>query len=355
MDLESLRNQIDAIDQEIIERINARVKLAGKIAHQKIEQGEPMYVPAREETVFRRLCDVNQGPLPETALKAIYRQIISATLSLEKKLVIAYLGPEATFTHMAAQKNFGDSLSYQPYHSIGDIFTAVEKGEADYGVVPIENSTEGAVFHSYDKLAETELKIVAQVYLEVSHCVLSHSPLDKIKTVISKDQAIGQCRNWIAQHLPKAELREADSTAAAVQYAAKHKGAAAIASKLASEIYEIPLLAEDVQDTTDNKTRFLVIGQMSSAKLGRKMDKSSYVVSLKDEPGALMRLLQPFSKRDINLTKIESRPSRKKAWDYYFFIDVCGHNDDPLVQEAIEEISSYCPFVKWLGSYPNNK
>lgn len=354
MDLESLRNQIDAIDQEIIERINARVKLAGQIAHAKHLKGEPMYVPAREETVFKRLCEYNDGPLTEVAVRAIYRQIISATLSLEKQIKIAYLGPEATYTHMAALKNFGDSLEYIPFPNIGDIFDAVSRGDADYGVLPIDNSTEGAVYHSYDMLAETDLKIVAQVYLEIQHCLISHASLDKIKSVHSKDQAIGQSRKWLGRNLPKALLKEEDSTAAAVQYAAKHKSAAAIASRLAAEMYDVPVLEEGIQDSTDNVTRFLVIGSVASSfRLGGKKDRSSFVFSLSDEPGALLRVLSPFSQRGVNLTKIESRPSRRKAWDYYFFIDVEGHYEDPLVQEAVEELKRSCRMVKWLGSYPN--
>jgi len=353
MDIETLRKQIDAIDREIIERLNARVKLAGEIGRIKVESGQEIYVPSREEEVFSKLVSINQGPLDEAAIRAIYRQIISAAIALEKKLAVAYLGPEATYTHQAAQKNFGSSVNYVPLGCIQDVFLAVERGEADYGVIPVENSTEGAVFHSLDRLVNTDLKIVAQVCLNISHCLMSHSPLTEIKSVHSKDSALGQCRQWLSRKLPGVALVEAASTVVAVQLADSTPGVAAIAGKLASELYRVPVVEENIQDEAENVTRFFVIGKGASGGLGEGRDKSSYVFSLHNESGALMRALEPFTKREINLTRIESRPDRNQLWDYYFFIDLIGHHEDQLVQEALAELKKSCRMVKWLGSYSN--
>jgi chorismate mutase / prephenate dehydratase len=353
MDLESLRRQIDAVDLEIIERLNARVRLAAEVGNLKRQQGGPAYVPSREEAVFERLLAANSGPLTPAGLRAIYREVISASVSLQKVLVVAYLGPEATFTHQAALKNFGSSLRFQPCSTIPDVFTAVERGEADHGVVPIENSTEGAVFHSLDMLVETELKIVAQIFLPIEHCLISREPLEKIRLVFSRDQALGQCRDWLRRSLPAAQLQAAHSTAEAVRQARETPGAAAIASRLAAEMHGVPVIASGIQDLAENVTRFFVLGKTVSPPLGGGRDKTSLVFSLHDQPGALMRALEPFSSRGVNLSKIESRPSRQKAWHYYFFIDCLGHWQDPAIQEAVEALRRDCPFVKWLGSYPN--
>jgi len=353
MDLEPLRQKIDTIDREVIRLFNERLHLAGEIGKVKRQQGAEIYVPQREEEVFQKLIQANPGPLTEKALRAIYREVMSASIALEKRTVVAYLGPEATYTHQAAIKKFGASLEYRPIGTIADVFSVVEKGEADYGVIPVENSTEGAVIHSLDMLVESDLKIVAQVYLEITHNLLSSSSMEEIEAVYSKDQALWQCRRWLQMHLPKAELREASSTARAVQIVRETPRAAAIASALAGEIHGVPVVASNIQDKADNITRFLVVGKASSGPVRNGKNKSSFVVSINDEVGALQRAITPFSAREINLTKIESRPSRKKPWDYYFFIDVLGHYDDAPVQEALKEVRKFCPLVKWLGSYPN--
>lgn len=353
MNLESIREKIDAIDRTLIDLFNERLLLAREIGKLKLQNGEEIYVPQREEEVFQKLLKVNRGPLTEQALRAIYREIMSASIALEKRTVVAYLGPEATYTQQAAMKKFGGSLAYHPLPTIPDVFTAVEKGEADYGVIPVENSTEGAVIHSLDMLVESDLKIVAQVYLEIRHNLLSLSPLEEIQTIYSKDQALWQCRRWLQMNLPQAELREASSTTEAVKIIREKPGAAAIASSLAAEMYGVPVVASGIQDKADNITRFLVIGKTSSGPVRNGENKSSFVISISDEVGALQRAISPFAARGINLTKIESRPSRKKPWDYYFFIDIIGHCEDPGVREALKEVQDYCPLVKWLGSYPN--
>lgn len=354
MDLNSLREKIDACDQQVIKLLNERVQYALEIGRIKLENGADIFVPSREEEVFQRLTQMSDGPLNEKAIRAIYRQIISAAIALEQKLVIAYLGPEATYTHHAALLNFGESVEYTPLGTIPDVFLAVTRGEAHFGVVPIENSTEGAVFHSYDMLIETDLKILAQTYLRISHCLISNDSLENIKEVLSKDNALGQCRQWLGRHLPNATLVPYNSTAKAVEYARDNPGSAAIASRVAAEKYGVPIIAENIQDKSDNVTRFLVIGKSTTpGRTGNGKDKTSFVFTLQDKAGALLRALQCFSFRGINLSKIESRPSREKTWDYYFFVDILGHKDDPMVVEAVSELETICPMVKWLGSYPN--
>lgn len=357
MELEALRAEIDRIDREIVERLNARVRLAAEVAQAKRKTGAPIYVPSRQEQLLQKLEALNQGPLTGGELRSIYREIISAMIAKEQVLRVAYLGPEASFTEQAALKNFGSSLAYAPMMTIPDVFTAVEKGEANYGVIPIENSSGGAVFHSLDMFIDSDLKIVAQVYLDIEHCLITHADLNAVKTVCSKDQALLQCRGWLARNLPKAELVEVNSTTDAVKRALAadgQEGLAAIASSRAGELYKVPIRARGIQDKTDNVTRFLVIGKSCSGITGKGLDKTSIIVSLNDEVGALESALKPFSARGINLTKIESRPSKRKAWDYVFFIDFIGHWDDPQVQATMAEVKQSCASLSWLGSYPNS-
>jgi chorismate mutase/prephenate dehydratase len=355
MDLDALRKEIDSIDQNLLEQLNRRVKLAQQVGHYKLERGMEVYVPSREEEVFGKLTASNQGPLPDKAVRHIYREIISAAIALEKPLKVAYLGPEATYTHQAALKNFGSSIDYAPMHSVPNVFTAVRHGDADYGVVPVENSTQGTVISTLDMLVESELTIVAQMYLRIEHCLISQSPLAEIKSVHSKDNALGQCREWLSRMLPGVDLVDSASTAASVEYAAKHPQAAAIASSVAAELYNVPIVEENIMDKTDNVTRFLVIGKTPTPLLGEGRDKTSIVFLLHDEPGSLLKALDVFSSRGINLSKIESRPSRRRPWDYYFYVDIVGHRDEPLVKEALDELDQLCPILKWLGSYPNTK
>lgn len=356
MDLDDVRQKIDAIDREIITKINERVRLASEVAKAKHAAGLPIYVPEREEQVFQKLASINEGPLTEPAIRHIYREVISAMIALEQPLKIAYLGPEGTYTEQAARKNFGSSLDYHAVPSIADVFSEVERREADYGVIPIENSTGGAVIHSLDMLAETELKIIAQVYLPVEHCLLSNSDLSEITEVRSKDQALIQCRDWLQRNLPNAKQIDCDSTTGAVVHATKNPGSAAIAGEIAAERYNIPLLAKGIQDRKDNETRFLVIApEANGGQTGPGLDKTSIVFSIPHEVGALEKVLHSFSQREISLSKIESRPSRKKAWEYLFFVDFDGHWNDSSIQQAMTELNANCPLVKWLGSYPNSR
>ena len=345
--------EVDALDHEVVDLLNKRVTHASEIGRIKHANGADYYDPTREAIVMAKIASLNKGPSSDATLRAVYREVISSSIALEKKLVIAYLGPEATYTHQAAIHNFGVSLSYRAMKTIPDVFSEVEKGAADYGVIPIENSTEGAVFHSMDMLVESELQICSQVYLPIEHCLVSRVPLDQVKEVRSKDQALGQCREWLHKHLPGVPTMDVVSTAEAVRMASELDGVAAVASVLSAQHYGVPVQVQGIQDRDDNVTRFLVIGKTKARPLGEGRDKTSLVISLKDEPGALEKTLRPFGARGINLSKIESRPSRKKAWDYLFFIDFIGHYEDAVVQEALDELNQHCEFVKWLGSYPN--
>lgn len=344
---------VDELDRRIVDLLNDRVKHASEIGRIKHAQGADYYDPTREAIVMAKIASLNEGPSTDETLRAVYREVISSSISLEKKLVIAYLGPEATYTHQAAIRNFGVSLSYRAMKTIPDVFSEVEGGTADYGVIPIENSTEGAVFHSMDMLVESELQICSQVYLPIEHCLVSRQPLDRVKEIRSKDQALGQCREWLQAHLPEVPTMDVVSTAEAVRMAGESDGVAAVAGILSARYYGVPVQVKGIQDRDDNVTRFLVIGKTRAKPLGDGRDKTSLVISLKDEPGALEKTLHPFGARGINLSKIESRPSRKKAWDYLFFVDFIGHYEDAIVQDALKELSEHCEFVKWLGSYPN--
>ncbi len=356
MDLNPIREKIDQLDHQLVEIINQRLELAAEIGRIKRSTGGEIYVPEREDAVLRKVTATNRGPVKNEALQAIYRELMSAAIALEKPLMIAYLGPEASNTHAAAMKKFGASVEYHAMTSVSDIFTAVEKGESDYAVIPIENSTEGSVREALDSFVESDLKIVAQIYLEVTHALITNSQLEKITQVYSKDQALAQCRHWLQRHLPHAQLVEASSTSRAVQIARDEEGVAAIAGELAAQHYGVPVLVKNIQDKADNTTRFFVIGRKPAGPVGGGKDISSFLISLGDEAashsGALLKMLMPMAERGVNLSKIESRPSKKRPWDYYFFIDVTGHYDDPAMKEALTDLKQFCPLVKWLGSYP---
>jgi chorismate mutase / prephenate dehydratase len=351
-ELESLRDEIDGVDSQIVGLLNQRVQAAAKIGRIKDELGVDAYDPAREEQVFEKLENLNLGPLSKDSLRIIYREVISASIALEKKLIIGYLGPEATYTHQAAVNNFGSTLEYRALSDIPDVFQSVECGECDYGVVPIENSTEGAVNRSLDLLVETELTIVAQVYLKVEHSLFSFSTLEEIDEVRSKDQALAQCGDWLRRNLPNARLVPLTSTAEAVRSLNPNSKTAAIAGSLAGRIYEVPSQSQGIQDRKNNVTRFLVVARKPLPKRDEVNYRTSLVLSLPDQIGALQKALRPFSDRELNLCKIESRPSRLKTWDYYFFVDFIGHSEDEKVREVMDELEKVCPLVKFLGSYP---
>ncbi len=353
MEQQEIRDNIDRIDEQILDLIEERINCAKEMKRFKQKAGLSTYVPSREAFIFQRLAKVNNGRIELKSLKAIYREIISASIALEDKLVIGFLGPQATFTHQAALKAFGSSVDYKSIPSIPDVFSAVGLDEVSYGVIPIENSTEGAVMHSMDMLVESELTILGQVYMEIEHCLLTKADMENIKVVASKDQAIGQCRDWLYRYLPNVEFLHTNSTSAAVEMAATDTNVAAIASSMTSEAYGVPVLKRAIQDKKNNVTRFLIIGKTHSPRTEGIVYKTSIVISIDDRPGALYDILIPFNEENINLTRIESRPNKQKAWNYYFFIDFIGHWEDENVSRAIDKLKMTLPTIKHLGSYPD--
>ncbi len=350
MSLDRLRKEIDSLDRKVIKLLNSRAEAVKKIGKIKINTGKSIYSPEREMEVLRKVISLNNGPLKNGALEAIYREIMSAGLALEKLLKVAYMGPQASFSNLAALKRFGSQMAYVACGSIPEVFLEVERGAADYGVVPVENSIEGAVTHTLDMLVDSDLKICSQVILNVSHNLLANCAKDKIRRVYSNPQVFGQCRIWLQKNLPNAELVDVSSTTRAAEMAKKEKNSAAIASLLASKVYGLKIIASGIQDSLHNITRFLVVGKNVASRTGH--DKTSLLFSIKDHVGALYETLLPFRKYGVNLTKIESRPSKKKAWEYYFFVDISGHKDDSKIQKALKELEHKCTYLKILGSYP---
>jgi chorismate mutase / prephenate dehydratase len=350
MDLSHLRKKIDALDARIIGLLNDRAAITLSIGREKIKNKKPIYAPDREQDVLKRIKGLNSGPIKNEAVEAIYREIMSASLNLEKPLRIAYMGPEATFSHLASLKKFGSSVEHVACDNVAEVFSKVESGDCDYGVVPIENSIEGVVTHTMDLLVESDLKICSQLLLDVTHNLMSKGPLAQVKEVYSHPQILGQCRQWLIKNMPKAHLIPVVSSTKAAQMVANKKNAACIASEIASSLYGLSILKKNIQDSAHNITRFLVISTMDVPPTGS--DRTSLVFSIKDKVGALHAMLTPFMKNKINLTKIESRPSKKKAWDYYFFVDCEGHQSDAKVARALTQLEGMCKFLKILGSYP---
>ncbi len=350
MTIDKLRKKINAIDAQVVDLLKQRASASKSIGQAKFLNNQEIYAPDREVEVLSRIEALNKGEIPVAALRAIYREIMSCSLSLEKPLAIATLGQTGSYTSIAAQKIFGSQVKYEPCQHIREVFQMVERGKCDYGVVPIENSTEGAVTATFDLLVDSELKIRRQATQEIVHNLLSKTTIGKIRKIYSNPQVFDQCRNWLANHLPHAGQIFVASTTEAAQIAGKEKNSAAIASREAAESSGLPIIRQGIQDIAHNTTRFLVIGANDAAPTGK--DRTSILFSIKDKVGALYAMLAPFYKNKINLTKIESRPSKKKAWDYYFFVDFEGHRLDPNVQRALKELEDMCKYLKILGSYP---
>ncbi len=354
MDLKDLRERIDAVDTELIRLLNERADLVHGVGEVKKANGLEIYAPEREGQLLQGLAAKNAdlgGRLPTASLRAIYREIMSASLALEKDLAIAYFGPEATWTHQAARGKFGASVRYRAQASIPDVFNDVARGRADYGVVPIENSTEGAVTHTLDVFIESDLRICAQVALKVEHHLMARVGREAVRRVYSHPHVFGQCRLWLRMHLPNAELIEVASTADAGEMAARSDDAAALAGQMVAELHGLTILDAAVQDQPDNATRFLVIGQSDCPPTGR--DRTSLLFGVSDQPGALFAALEPLQSAGVSLSKIESRPSKRKAWEYVFFADVEGHRQDEALVGALAALEARCSFFKVLGSYPN--
>lgn len=351
--LSELRNQIDAIDQQILQLINQRASLAEEVARTKIASGEEscFYRPDREALVLRRIKELNPGPLSDDTAARFFRELMSACLALEKPLQVAYLGPEGTFTQQAAFKHFGQAVKTEPVPTIDAIFESVENGYCQFGVVPIENSTEGMVTHTLDRFVMSSLRICGEVAIRINHNLLSNvADLSEITEVFSHRQSLAQCRKWLEENLPDTPCTEVNSNAEAARIAASQQGAAAIAGELAAEIYNVSVLACNIEDELDNTTRFVIVGKLSANSTGK--DKTSLLISTKNHAGALYSILEPFAKHNIGLTKIESRPSRQGLWDYLFFIDIDGHQMDQKIITAMEELNPRVTMMKVLGSYP---
>jgi len=347
------RERINQIDETILELLIERAQLAKKIGEIKKERGLQIHVPEREREILERLLEKNRGRFPEQALVRIFREIISACLSLEKPLRIGYLGPKATFTHQAALEHFGISAKYIPLGTIKDVFEEVERENIDYGVVPVENTIEGVVNYTLDMfLTMPSVKIVGEIIIPVAQHLLSLAEdLGEIKRVYSHPHALAQARHWLDKYLPHAQRIEVESTAKAAEMALEDEQAAAIASEAAARVYNLNILARNIQENLNNYTRFLIIGKKELKRTGK--DKTSLLFAVKDEAGALYKALEPFYKHNVNLTKIESRPSKEKSWDYVFFVDLEGHKDDEKVKSAIEELKKRAKMVRILGSYPS--
>jgi chorismate mutase/prephenate dehydratase len=352
--IEELRKKIDEIDDELLELLNRRARIVIEVGDIKKTEKLDFHSPSRERQIMERLMEHNEGPFPQDALKAIYREILSSSLSLERPLKVAYLGPRATFTHMAGMQQFGLAAQYVPVENIKDVFSEVERGRADYGVVPVENSTEGVVNYTLDMFIDSDLKISAEIMLEVSQNLMNRTGrVEDIRKVYTHPQVPGQCRQWIEKNLAGIPVMDAPSTARAAEMAKDDPEAGAIASEMAATLYGLQIVAKKIEDNPNNFTRFLVISKKSPGKTGR--DKTSIVFSIKDKVGALHTMLSPFAKAGINLNRLDARPSGRRVWDYMFFIDMEGHIEDKAVAKAIEELKKDCLFLKVLGSYPKSQ
>jgi len=353
-DLDKLRAQIDDLDDQILALLNRRATVAMEVGRYKTRHAQTFYVPSRERAIYERLTAANPGPFPGEAVRKVFREIISASLALEEPLKVAFLGPKATFTHVAAMQQFGLSAQLVAQKGIPQVFEEVGRNRAEFGVVPVENSNEGVVSHTLDMFMESDLKINSEILLEISHDLLTQSgSLQGIERICSHPQALAQCRGWLEENLPDIPLVDVASTALAAQMAAEDAGVAAIASEAAGNLYGLQVAKKKIEDHPNNFTRFLVIGRSMPKPTGK--DKTSIMFSVKDEPGILYRMLEPFSSRKINLSKIESRPMKRKAWEYIFFLDMEGHLEDGPIAEALEDLKQYCQFIKVLGSFPRGR
>lgn len=351
MSLPEWRKEIDRIDEQVLQLLNRRAELAQQIGHAKSSVRSHYFTPEREHTVFKRLLSLNKGPLEAVAVRAIYREVISACRALEKPLSVAFLGPEGTFSHLASIAKFGTSSHFVPVDSIADVFAQVERSNSDYGIVPVENSWAGVVPETLDTFMNSNLRVVSEVFQSITHNLLTRcESLEAVKRLYSHFQPLAQCRQWLRQHLPNVEEIEASSTSKAAELSAQDPGSAAIATVLAAERYDLPILCAHIEDNPTNRTRFLVLGYNEPEPTGR--DKTSLMFSVHNRAGELVHALNAFEKYDVNLTMIESRPTKVAAWQYVFYVDVQGHTRDDSITKAIHLLKEHSLFVRVLGSYP---
>lgn len=362
VELGKVREEIDSIDRQMLELISARARCALRVAEIKSgstdpeeQQHDDFYRPAREAQILRNVQETNPGPLGGETVARLFREVISACLALEGPLKVAYLGPAGTFTEAAAYKHFGHFVNAKPQAAIDEVFREVDSGAANYGVVPIENSTEGVINHTLDEFLHSSLQICGEVSLRVHHQLLSRCKAQgDIQTIYAHGQALAQCRKWLDMNMPGVERIAVGSNAEGAKRAAEQENTAAIASEGAGQIYGLAIVASNIEDEPDNTTRFLVIGRQVVPKSGDKQgdDMTSIVAAAPNKAGMLQGLIEPFSSNGVSMTRIESRPSRKEAWDYVFFIDIQGHVDDPKVRAALDSVKDSATLFKVLGSYP---
>jgi len=349
-ELERLRGRIDQVNDRILEALNERARLAREIGTLKVGQA---YRPEREAQVLRRIKEANRGPLSDETVALLFREIMSACLALERPITVAYLGPRGTFSESATFKHFGHGAAGEPSASIDEVFRAVESGAADFGVVPVENSTEGAVGRSLDLMPQTPMRVCGEVIVRIHHNLMAKDrpkSLSEVRRVFSHGQSLGQCHEWLNANLPYAGRVAVASNAEAARRASEEAHSAAVAGEAAAEHYGLTILATNIEDEPNNTTRFLVLGNYSPAPSGR--DKTSMVLSARNRAGAVYEMLTPFATRGVSMTKFESRPSRVALWEYLFFVDIEGHRDDPQVAEALADVGRIAGYIKVLGSYP---
>jgi chorismate mutase/prephenate dehydratase len=349
-DLASLRQKIDDLDRRIVEMINERAKIVIQVGKTKQASGSPIYSPEREQTVLRRVAELNKGPLPQKTLQAIYRELMSGSFLLERPLRIGYLGPEGSFSHLAALRKFGASVEYRPLADIQAVFEEIARGHCDLGLVPIENSVGGGVIDTMDCFIDTNLHICAEVVVDVHHNLLANCAPEEIRVIASKPEVFAQCRKWLSTSFKQVQLVPVASTSKAAEMAAAEHGLGAIGSVLAAELYGLKLVFANIEDNPNNMTRFFVISRQPAKRTGD--DKTTIIFTTAHRAGALVEVLNVLARNGINLTNIDTRPSKRRNWEYYFFVDAEGHYEDPNFAQAMEEVKGHCGELHVLGSFP---
>ena len=350
MSLDDLRKKIDELDCRLVQLLNERARVVVEIGKLKDKTAKPVYAPDREKQVFERIAQANKGPLPDKCLVAIWRELMSGSFVLERPLRIGYLGPQGSFSHTAAMLKFGQSVEYEPVADITSIFEEVSKGHCNLGLAPVENTMGGGVIETLDALIDSDVKICAEIQMAIHHSLLAKCPLEEIEKIYSKPEVFAQCRSWLSATFDDAQTIAVASTARAAQMAAEEPKAAAVGSKIAAELYGLNVVCENIEDMANNVTRFLIIGREDAKATGD--DKTTILFSTAHKAGALSDVLDVFKQHGINLTNIESRPSRKREWEYYFFMDFLGHRTEKHVQSALEGARKHCLQLSILGSFP---